>query len=378
MQFQFPQWPYFDETERRALSDTLESGLWWSGYEGSPAIDFEKRFAEHHGAKAGITTTNGTHALELALRVLNIKAGDEVIVPSMTFIATSTAVHAVGARPVAVDVRRDTWCLDPDRFAEAISPRTRAVMPVHFGGKICEMSRIRAVAEEHGIAVVEDAAHAHGAFDGGHMAGSFGVMAAFSFQNFKLITAGEGGILLLNDPKLVETAERLVNCGRLRSEHGYSHRLPGSNYRMTAFQAALLNCQLDRIELFGKRRSENSAALDEAFNRMPGITPQSDVSNGRHSRYMYLFTYDDGSDTPAKGRDALVKELTNLGVPARPIYPRVQDMPFERSENPPCPVSREIAETGIWLHHRVLIGDRPTALQAADALCQALNLPAQT
>lgn len=369
----FPDWPIYDEAERAALMDVLESREWWMGGGNSAAARFERDFAASHGTRRGITTTNGTHAIELALRALDIGPGDEVIIPSMTFIATASAVFCVGARPVPVDVDLATWCVAPEAVKQAIGPRTKAVMVVHFGGLICDMAAIGAICRHHGVALIEDAAHAHGAERQGRRTGSFGIAAAFSFQNFKLMTAGEGGILVTNDDALADRAEMIANCGRRRGDPSYDHAVMGSNFRLSAFQAAILSAQLARLETLAERRRENGLALDRALAAIASVIPQGDDSDGRHARYMYLLR------VPID-RDGLVAHLADRGVPARPIYPRVQDTTLFRIGDalatadgdftvlPPCPAAARIADEGLWLHHRVLLGDLDTALRVADAI----------
>ncbi len=368
----FPDWPIHDHTEAAALAGVLASGEWWMGGGNSPAVQFERDFAAAHGVRRGITATNGTHALELALRTLGIGPGDEVIIPAMTFVATASAVFCVGARPVPVDVDPATWCLEPEAAERAVGPRTRAVIPVHFGGLVCDMDAIAGLCARHGLALVEDAAHAHGAERRGRRAGSFGTMAAFSFQNFKLMTCGEGGILLTDDDALAERAEMIANCGRRRGDPSYDHAVLGSNFRLSAFQAAILSAQLERLEVLAERRRANGALLDEALRGTKPVVAQGDDAVGRHARYMYLLRTAD--------RDGLVAHLAAMGVPARPIYPCVQDTALFREGEarhgvgdgfvpiPETPAARMIARQGLWLHHRVLLGDRDTTLAVADAV----------
>ena len=375
MVYKFPSWPIHDSDELEGLSSVLQSGEWWSGKPGGIAENFEQEFADIHGATAGVLTTNGTHALELALRLLAIGPGDEVIIPAMTFMATATAVLCVGATPVSVDICSKTWCLDPQAFENAITDKTKAVIPVHFGGQICRMDEISQISASSNLHVIEDAAHAHGGSRSGQMAGSFGIAAAFSFQNYKLITSGEGGILLINDEKLLERARRMTNCGRGRGEFGYNHSVLGSNFRITNFQAAILHSQLRRLDDLAQKRQFNGALLDNALRDIPGIEPQGEEGNGRHSRYMYLFTYVP-DDFGGLTRDEFVQELSKRGIPANSIYPRIQDAPFlidTIAQKDPCKISENIAKSGIWIHHRTLIGSDYEALQIRDAIVDIRN-----
>jgi 3-amino-5-hydroxybenzoate synthase len=372
----FPEWPQHAELELELLRETVESGTWWR-MTGSQVRRFEKDFAKLHDARHALAVTNGTHAIELALRALGIGPGDEVIVPSLTFVATAMPVFSIGAMPVPVDVSAATWCLDPEAALAAVTPRTRAVMPVHFAGQTADMIALERLCSDHGLAIVEDAAHAHGGRWAGRAVGSFGSMAAFSFQNFKLLTAGEGGMLLVNDDALYERAMLVSNCGRPMGDTRYEHVTLGSNFRMSEFQGAVLNAQLTRLEEQGARREDNAAYLDEQLGRFAGIRPQTrDPLTDRHAHYMYVFTID-SQEFAGMHRDTLVAALAAEGVPAFRMYPRIQDTAHfapslaavggSQSPLPRCPVSRELAETGVWIHHRALLADRSATGQVVAA-----------
>src|SRR5581483_3129075 len=207
----FVRWPVFDDRERRALDEVLESGV-WGGYH--PKIkQFEEAFASFHGARYGVSTANGTVSLEAALLAAGVGSGDEVIVPTITFIATAAAVLRVGAIPVFADIGPD-YNLDPGRVREAITPRTRALIPVHFAGRPADMDAFGEIAAAHGITIIEDAAHAHGAAWKNRRVGTFGDLASFSFQQAKNLTAGEGGIVIGNSRALMETVRSICNQGR--------------------------------------------------------------------------------------------------------------------------------------------------------------------
>lgn len=373
----FPRWPQSTELEVSLLQEVLESSNWWR-MTGTQVKKFEREFAEMHGAPYGLAVTNGTHALELALRTLGIGPGDEVIIPSQTFIATAMAVFMVGARPIAVDVQPDTWCLDIKMVAEAISSRTKAVIPVHFAGHMVDMTQLEKVCRAYGIAIIEDAAHAHGARWCSRAAGSFGMMSAFSFQNFKLMTAGEGGMLLFADEENYEKAILGANCGRRPGDTSYEHSILGSNYRMSEFQGAVLNAQLTRLNELGKQRECIAAYLNNLMKNVDGIEPQGrDTRVNRHAYYMYVFRYDSESFSGLT-RDAFVEALAAEGVPVFRMYPRIQDTSFympalahcngNLNQMPGCPVSKELAESGVWIHHRVLLGDEETAAQVVEAI----------
>src|ERR1700732_2913849 len=194
----FPAWPYYDQNEERALQEVLESRVWWRT-PGTRALDFERAFAKFHGARHGIAVTNGTAALEVAMAALGPGPGDEVIVPNFTFVATASAVLFANALPVLVDVRPDTHCLDPELTEAAITPHTNAVIAVHMGGHPADLDVLKDLASRKGIALIEDCAHAHASEWRGKRVGTFGLGGTFSFQSSKLMTAGEGGIVVSND-----------------------------------------------------------------------------------------------------------------------------------------------------------------------------------
>ena len=374
----FPRWPQFDETEVELLRETVTSGEWWS-MSGSQVHRFEEAFAHRHGALNALCVTNGTHAIELALRTLGVGPGDEVIVPSLTFVATAMPVFTVGARPVPVDVDPESWCLDPEAVRAALNERTRLIVPVHFAGHVAAMDRLGSLADEVGVPILEDAAHAHGASRCARPAGSLGILAAFSFQNYKLMAAGEGGILLFNSPELHRRALLISNCGRPPGDTAYRHDELGSNFRMSEFQAAVLNAQLTRLDDNGARREANAAYLGRRLReevpevRLQGRAPEIT----RHGFYMYVFTLAAGA-FGGLDRDSVVRALVAEGLPAFRLYPRIEDTGHfapalrrvggDPTKLPANPVSWHLADRGIWLHHRVLLGSPRHADQVVAAL----------
>src|SRR5512133_1359934 len=204
----FPSWPIFGAAEEERLLRALRSGK-WGKLHGPEVAEFERRFAAMHGARHGIGVVNGTVSLRLALMAAGIRGEDEVIVPSYTFLATATAVVEANAVPVFADIDLATFNLDPAAVAAAITPRTRAIIPVHMGGQPADLERLMALARRHDLTVIEDAAHAHGAICRGRPAGSIGDMGSFSFQSSKNLTCGEGGILITSDDRLAETCRSL-------------------------------------------------------------------------------------------------------------------------------------------------------------------------
>ena len=255
--FDWPAWPVHDQAEESALLEVLRSGEWWYG---ERVRRFEQDFAAFQGAAYGVSCTNGTTAIEMGLRALGVLPGDEVIVPPYTFVATASAVMSLGAIPVFADIEPDTLCLDPRDAANKVTTRTRAIIPVHVGGRIADMAAINSLAQQYGMAVLEDAAHAWGSQWQGRGAGTIGRCGTFSFQVSKNITAGEGGILVTDDEGLADLCRSFSHCGRAKDGNWYDHEVLGSNLRITEFQAALLSVQLARLELQTRKRERSRGA----------------------------------------------------------------------------------------------------------------------
>ena len=243
----YPEWPVVDERDVEAVTRVVRSGRWGGFPEPGPrAAEFAARFAAYQGSGHGVVMANGTVTMEVALKALGIGWGDEVIVPALTFAATPYAAMAAGALPVFCDVAADTLTIDPDQVEAAVTPRTRAIMPVHLGHQMADMDRIMEVARRHSLAVVEDCAHAHGQRWRDRGAGSFGELGSFSHQSLKLLTAGEGGSLLTDDEQLARRAHSLIDCGRPKDPDEKLYTF-GANYRLGELHAALLLVALERF-----------------------------------------------------------------------------------------------------------------------------------
>lgn len=355
----WPRWPQWGEAEARRLHEVLESGE-WGGF--NPLVrEFEERWAERHQAKHCITAVNGTLTLEAALRVLDIGPGDEVIVPPYTFIATANAVRLVGATPVFVDVEADTYNLDIDRVAEAIGPNTRAIIPVHFAGLAVDMDRLLPLARQHGLAVVEDTAHAHGSTWRGTPLGSLGDIGSFSLQQSKNLTAGEGGILITNDDHLALKLWSYANQGRDPEGRWYEHGLLGSNLRMTAWQAAILLAQMEHFDEQLAKRQANARYLSSILEEIDGPAPMRwDIRCDNHAHHLYMMRYN-----PEKfnglSRDDFVAALNAEGIPCstgyyRPLYEQ-KPLAEPYSRVMPCPVAEQACKEAIWLSQGMLLGE---------------------
>lgn len=370
----FTDWPVFGEAEEQRLLRTLRSGL-WGKLDGPEVAEFESRFAAMHGCKHGVGVVNGTVSLRIALLAAGVEAEDEVIVPPYTFFSTASAVIEANAVPVFADVELDTFNLDPRAVEAAITPRTRAIIPVHFAGQVADMAAIMAVAGKHDLVVIEDAAHAHGAGYRNRPAGSLGHMASFSFQSSKNLTAGEGGIITTNDDRLAESCRSIHNCGRVSGGVWYEHHVISGNYRLGEFQGAVLNCQLDRLEEQTKTRDANGQYLASRLARLPGVFPQRRTADcTRHSHHLFMLRLD--AATFGAPRDAVIAALNAEGVPCSPGYgfslPR-QPMFRNKAFGPylseirdrldyskvRCPNSDLICrEQCIWLGQELLLGPR--------------------
>jgi dTDP-4-amino-4,6-dideoxygalactose transaminase len=314
----FPRWPIFGDAEEARLLRSLRSGN-WGRLHGEEVAEFERRFAAMHGCRHGVAVVNGTVSLRIALLAAGIQAEDEVIVPPYTFISTASAVIEANAVPVFADVELETFNLDPRAVEAAITPRTKAIVPVHFAGQPAAMERLMAIARERRLVVIEDAAHAHGASDSGRPAGSLGHMASFSFQSSKNLTAGEGGIIITNDDATAEACRSIHNCGRVPDGIWYEHHAVAGNYRLGEFQGAVLNAQLDRLDDQTATRDANGRALASRLAALPGLHPQErPASCTRHSYHLFMARL----DAPVFGapRAAVLDALRAEGIPCSAGY----------------------------------------------------------
>lgn len=367
----FPSWPVFGRQEEARLLRALRSGK-WGRLDGRQVAEFEKRFAEMHGCKYGVAVVNGTVSLRIALIAAGIRAGDEVIIPPYTFFSTASAVIEVNAVPVFSDIDLDTFNLDPEAVERAITPRTRAIIPVHFAGQAADMDAIMAIAKKRKLLVIEDAAHAHGASYKNRPAGSLGHVGSFSFQSSKNLTSGEGGIITTNNAALAEACRSIHNCGRVPGGVWYEHHVISGNYRLGEFQGAVLNAQLARLEAQTKTRDRNSQYLATKLGELPGIHPQKRPADcTRHSYHLFMLRIE--KEKFCAPRDAVVKALQAEGIPCsggygfslhrQPMFQRKAFGPYlpgvsgkldYRKTN--CPNSDRICERTIWLEQRILLG----------------------
>ena len=370
----FTAWPIFGKADERRLLRALRSGQ-WGKLDGPEVAEFERRFAARHGCRHGIGVVNGTVSLRLALMAAGIRAGDEVIVPPYTFYSTASAVIEANAVPVFADIDLDTFNLDPVAAAAAVTPRTRAIIPVHFAGQPADMTAFMRLAKRRDLVVIEDAAHAHGASFRNRPAGSLGHQGSFSFQSTKNLTSGEGGIITTNDGTLAERCRALHNCGRIPGGAWYEHHLLAGNYRLGELQGALLNSQLDRLETQTATRDRNGRYLASRLARLPGVHPQKrPASCTRHSYHLFMVRLD-GRIFGAP-RAAVIQALQAEGIPCSggyamslhrqpmfrhqafgPYLPQARGKLDYRKTH--CPNSDLICrEQGLWIEQRIFLGPR--------------------
>lgn len=320
----FTRWPQFDDRERAQLEDVLCSTTW--GGHPSPnrkASELAGRFAAFQEVRYAIPTSSGTSALEVAIKALGIGPGDEVIVPAITFAATAYAAVAALALPVFADVDPATACIDPQRAEQLITPRTKAIIPVHYGATLADLDALSEIGRKHSIAIVEDCAHVPGARWRERGAGAWGTLGCFSFQTSKPMTAGEGGMITTNDPELEQRCQSLINCGRRRPGDTFDAPLLGSNYRMTEWQCGVLLAQLDRLPEQIEHKSRQAERLRAGLRAIPGITVLARERRvTREVIYLFLFQVDEAR--LGISRDRFLRALRAEGIPCgvanEPVY----------------------------------------------------------
>jgi perosamine synthetase len=334
--------------ERQYVLDAIDSS--WISSTGKYVQQFENKFAEMCGTRTAIAVCNGTVALHLALLTLDVRPGDEVIVPSLTYIATANAVRYVGGEPVFVDVDPETWCLDPAKIESAITPRTKGIIPVHLYGHPADMDAINHLAAVHGLWVVEDAAEAPLAQYKGRPTGSLARVSTFSFYGNKVITCGEGGALTLNDP-LLELRARTLRGQGVDPKRRYYFPVTGYNFRLTNVACAILCAQLERSEKLLQRRREIFARYQELLRHVPGIGFQPTASWATISPWLFCITVDEKKF--GSSRNELMRELEERGIETRPFFIPLHRLPpfregsSKRGEH--LPVTDALGDGGINL-----------------------------
>ncbi len=384
----FPVWPSHCDDQAAALREVLDSGIW--GIASAAIAEFERAFAAYQQAKYGIAMCNGSVTLRNALLACGVEGGDEVLVPPYTFLATITSVLETNCVPVFVDIDPDTYCMDPAAIEAKITSRTRAIIPVHIGGNPADMDRIMAIARKHDLYVIEDAAHAVGAEYKHRRVGSIGDFGSFSFQSSKNLCSGEGGVIVANDDRLAERCWSVHNCGRTRTGAWYSHPNLGGNYRLGAFQAAILKARMKTLDAEIELRSRNAELLRAKLKAVPGLRPLvRSAETTRHAWHLFVMRYDKAAfgNLP---RSAWLKALAAEGLPIAAGYdtPQYQhdfmrNRAFAsfngwRNSNPDldynrvsCPVCEKASrEEGCWLNQNVLLGSEADLDDIVEAIAK--------
>jgi perosamine synthetase len=334
--------PLIDHQEIDLVMDCLNTG--WISSQGKYIVSFEEAFAEFCQTRFGVATSNGTTALHLSLVTLGIGPGDEVIVPALSFIATANVVVHAGAKPVFADVSEETWTLDPEQVESRITGRTKAVIPVHLYGHPADMRPLLELAEKNSFWVVEDAAEAHGAEYNGKKVGGLGHLGCFSFYGNKIISTGEGGMIVTNDPDWADRARILRDHG-MSKERKYWHPLVGFNYRLTNVQAAIGLGQMTKLEVILEKKRQIARYYHEKFEEVAGVVQPPEASWAKNVYWLYSILL-----TPEvnKNRDELIHFLARAGVESRPLFYPIHTMPPYQGTGT-FPVAERISAQGISL-----------------------------
>jgi perosamine synthetase len=340
--------PDLSGKEEQYVLEALRSS--WISSTGSFIQRFEKDFASQCGVKSSLTVTNGTAALHLAMMALDVGPGDEVIVPSLTYIATANAVRYMGAEPVFVDVDPETWCIDPKLIEPVITRRTKGIIPVHLYGHPADMDAINHIAGVHGLWVVEDAAEAHFAKYKGRTVGGLASMATFSFYGNKIFTCGEGGAITLNDPQL-ELRLRTLKGQGMDPQRRYYFPITGYNFRMTNLTCAILCAQLERREQILLRRNEIFRLYKEQLTGIPGIGFQPVAAWAEAAPWLFCITINE--EEFGSSREKIAATLNDAGIDTRPFFLPLHKLPPFREESKKryesLPITDALSESGMNL-----------------------------
>ena len=337
--------PVIGELELQYVTECIRSG--WISSLGDFIPRFENAYARYCGTRYAITTSNGTTALHLVLHALGVGPGDEVVLPTLTFVATANAVAYTGAIPVFVDSEWATWNIDPAQIEAQITQRTKAILAVHLYGHPSDMDTINSIAQKHHLVVLEDAAEAHGAKYKGRMTGSLARAACFSFYGNKTITTGEGGMITTDDADLAERC-RFLRDQAMSPDDRYWHTEIGFNYRLTNVQAAIGLAQLEQIDEFLAAKRRNAEMYRSLLARIPGIIPSPAADWAESSYWLYSILIDGASDLT---RDELANRLRGAGIDSRPFFHPMHTLPIYQRLHPGLvlPVAEQLSAYGLNL-----------------------------
>lgn len=386
----YPSWPIHDDREVEAVTRVVRSGNWGGyPYPGPETKKFIDSFLKLQGGDYAVAMMNGTLTLEVALKAAGIGWGDEVIVPALTFQATASAAISAGATPVIVDIDPENYCIDPKAVEAAITDKTKAVIPVHLGAQMADMDAIMAIADKYDLIVVEDCAHAHGARWNGKGAGTIGHFGSFSMQSSKIMTAGEGGLLICRTQELAYKATSIMDCGRPHDPDGQIYTL-GSNYRMSEIHAALLNVAIERFPQQAKQREAMANYMDEALSEVSGVRVlRRDARHTTRSFYRYIFAID--PDEFGATHEVVSSALEAEGIPSGVGYPPMHHYDLFNPSLSNMPVAKAHADQfnfdamnlpeaeragereSVWLDERIFRAEHADIDMAIDALKKIQN-----
>lgn len=342
--------PYFDKDELHYVSDCIRSG--WISSAGKYVQMFGDEFARYCDVRCGVPVSTGTAALHLALVVLDIGLGDEVIVPDLTFVATANAVVYCGARPVFVDIDKNTWNIDPSKIEVKITKKTKAIVPVHLYGHPADMDPILKLAKKHNLYVIEDAAEAHGAEYKGKKVGGFGDIACFSFFGNKTITTGEGGMLITNNKEWAKRAKYLRDQAK-SPKRKYWHANIGYNYGLTNLQAGVGLAQLKKLDGFIEKKRQIASWYNNLLKNINGITLPPEKSWAKNSYWMYSILVEKKFGS---SRNHLMEKLKERGIETRPFFYPIHSMPpYRKLATGNYPNTINIARKGLNLPSSVTL-----------------------
>lgn len=388
----FPGWPVYDQTEEKALLATLHSGNWFRG-SGKAVARFEAAYGKLTGAKHCLATASGTAALSTVMGALDIGPGDEVIIPPYTFVATYNAVVLNYGLPVFVDTDLQSFQIDPRKIERAITPQTRAILPVHIGGSPANLDAILDVSRQHKVPVIEDACQAHLAEWRGKKVGTLGLAGCFSFQASKNLNSGEGGAVLTNDDQFAEVCYNFHNQGRGRSVTGYNFThsgTRGSNLRLSEFQGDLLVAQMTRVVEQSRIRNENALYLNDRLKQIPGIKPAHLYDGARSAWHLYMFRFESEAFAGLP-RAKFLEALSAEGVPCSSGYGVMNKDSYVTSlarnrhflqiygekrmkdwveQSADCPENEKLCAQAVWFTQTMLLADRSKMDQIAEAIAR--------
>jgi perosamine synthetase len=338
--------PDIGEAELKNVVKAVKSG--WVSSKGPFIEEFERKFSSYIGLKYGISTSNGTTALHLALVALEIKRGDEVIVPALTFASVANVVIYTGAKPVFIDSHPEYWCIDPSKLEEKITKKTRAIILVHLYGHPCNMDPIMKITKNCNLHVIEDCAEAHGAKYKGRKVGKFGDIACFSFYGNKIITTGEGGMCLTNNEDLAQKIRMLRDHG-MNIKKRYWHEVVGFNYRMTNLQAAIGVAQLEKIDRFIERKRRIAKLYNSLLKDVNGVVLHPEMPWAKNAYWLYSILIE--QKKYGINRDELIEKLAEKSVETRSFFYPIHIMPPYKKYTVNCrfPIAEKLSSTGINL-----------------------------